>query len=132
MADQAVSSRLRTLLELALEDYEIKTTVSLAKHPIAQNLEDCHSIESITTLLQDQARPFGEFRGRDRIMKSIRSTVSLLYKLSGTTALGDGIGLVRQKALMMVFHVSDIVLQAFPPARALHTGLGVLLAVCLS
>ena len=65
-------------------------------------------------------------------MKSIRSTVSLLYKLSGTTALGDGIGLVRQKALMMVFHVSDIVLQAFPPARALHTGLGVLLAVCLS
>jgi len=132
MADQSVSSRLRTLFELALEDYEIKTTVSLANHPIAQKLKDCHSIESITTLLQDQARPFGEFRGRDRIMKSIRSTVSLLYKLSGTTALGDGIGLVRQKALMMVFHVSDIVLQAFPPARALHTGLGVLLAVCLS
>ena len=134
MADQSVSSRLRTLFELALEDYETKTTVSLAKHPLAQKLEQCHSIESITTLLQDQARTFGEFRGRDRIMESIRSTVLVLYKLSTTAALGDGIGLpvVRQKTLMTVLHVSDIVLQAFTPAKALNTSLGVLLAVCLS
>lgn len=33
-------------------------------------------------------------------MKSIQSTVSLLYKLSTTVALGDGIGLVRQKILL--------------------------------
>ena len=32
----------------------------------------------------------------------------------------------------MVFHVSDIVLQAFSPTKALHTGFGILLAVCLS
>ena len=62
-------------------------------------------------------------------MKSIRSTVSFLYKLSGTAALGDDLGLVRQKAPMTGFHVSDIVLQAFSPAKALYTGLGVLLAV---
>jgi len=30
---------------------------------------------------------------------------------------------------MTVFHVSDIILQAFPPAKALHTGLDVLLTV---
>jgi len=132
MTDQSVSSRLRTLFELALEDYEIKTKISLAKHPLAQKLENCHSVESIATLLQDQAGTFGEFRGRYRIMESIRRTVSFLDKLSATAALGDGIGLVRQKVLMTVFHVSDIVLYAFPPAKALHTGLGVLVDVCLS
>jgi len=130
MADHSVSFRLRTLFELALEDYEIKTQISLANHPLAQKLDNCHSIESIAILLQDQARTFGETRGRDRVMKSIRSTVSFLYKLSATAALGNDLGLVRQNLLMTVFHVSDIVLQTFPPAKALHTGLGVLLTVC--
>ena len=132
MTDQSVSSRLRTLFKLALEDYEIKTKISLAKHPLAQELENCHSVDSITTLLHDQARAFSEFQGRDRIIKPNKSTVSFLYKLSATAALGDGIGLVRQKSQMMVFHVFDIHLQAFPPAEALRTALGVLLAVCLS
>jgi len=122
----------RTIFDLALEDYEIKTKISLAKHPLAQKLENCHSVESMTTLLQDQARISGEFRERDRITKSIGSTVSYLYKLSASAALGDGMGLVRQKTLMTVFHVSDIVLQAFPLAKALHTSLGVLFDVCLS
>jgi len=110
MTDQSVSSRFRTLFESALEDYEIKTKISLEKHPLAQKLENCHSVELITTLLQDQAKTFGESRGKDRITKSIKSTVSFLYKLSATAALGDDLGLVRQKTLMVVFHVSDIVL----------------------
>jgi len=129
MTDQSVSSRLRALFELALEDYEIKTKISLAEHSLAQKLESCHSVGSITTLLQDQARAFGEFQRRDRMMESIGSTVSSLDKLSATAALGGSIGPVRQKVLMKAFHVSDIVLQAFPPAKALQTGLGVLLAV---
>ena len=86
----------------------MKTKISLAEHPLAQKLENCHSIDSITTLLQDQARSSGEFRGRD-IMKSIRRIVSFLCKLSDTAALGDGMGLVRQRMLMTVFRVSDIV-----------------------
>ena len=132
MTDQSVPSRLQTLFELALRDYETHTKISLAEHPLAQKLEDCHSIESITTLLQDQARSFGEFRARDRMTKSIKSTTSFLYKLSAIAALGDDMGLVRQKTPMSVFHVSDIIPQAFPPAKALYTGIGVLLAVCLS
>ena len=110
MTDQSVSSRFRTLFESALEDYETKTKISLEKHPLAQKLEDCHSVESITTLLQDQARTFGESQGKDRIAKSIRSTVSFLYKLSATAALGDDLGLVCQKTPMTVFRVSDTVL----------------------
>ena len=134
MTDQPVSSHLRTLFELALEDYEIKTEISLAKHPLAQKLDNCNSAESIATILQDQARTFGEFRGSDRIMESIRSTVSFLEKLSATASLSDVIGQVRpsQKVLMTVFHVSDIVLQTSSLDKALHAGLGVLLAVCFS
>ena len=125
MADQSVSFRHQTPFELALQDYEINTKISLAEHPLAQELEDCHSVESIIKVLQDQARSFGEFRGNDKVMKSIESTVSFLYKLSSTAALDDGISLVRRKTLMPAFHVSDTVIQA------LHTGLGVLLVVCL-
>jgi hypothetical protein len=102
MTDQSVSSRLRSLFELALEDYEIQTKISLAKHPLAQKLENCHSLESITiTLLQDQAETFNEFRGRDRMIKSISSTASSIFRLSATVALGDDIcPPVRQKTLM--------------------------------
>ena len=103
MTDQSVSSRLRSLFELALEDYEIQTKISLANHLLAQKLESCHSLESITTtLLQDQAGTFGEFQGRERIVKSIKSTVSSLFKLSATAALGDATGIrpVRHKTLM--------------------------------
>ena len=32
---------------------------------------------------------------------------------------------------MGLFHVSDIALQAFPPVEEIHTGLGVLLVVCV-
>jgi len=130
MTDQSVSSRFRTLFEVALEDYEIKTKISLEKHPLTQKLENCHSVESITTLLQDQARAFGKARGEDRITKPIKSTVSFLYKVSATAAFGVDLGLVHQRILMAVFHVSDIVFQAFPPTKALQTGLGILLTVC--
>ena len=65
-------------------------------------------------------------------MESIRSTVSFLEKLSATASLSDGIGQVRQKVPMTVFHVSDIVLQAFSPTKALHAGLGVLFVVGFS
>jgi len=84
----------------ALEDYEKLTNISLAEHPLAKQLESCHSVESISSLLQDHARAFSELPGSDRILKSIRSIVSFLFKLSATAALCDNIGLVRQKTLM--------------------------------
>ena len=130
MPDQPGSSRLRPLFESALQDYKVKTNITLAKHPVAEQLENCHSVESITALLQGQMRAFSDFRGSDRIMTSIKSTVSFLYELSATASLNNDAGLVCQKALMELSHVSDVVLQAFPPANAIYTGLGVLLAVC--
>ena len=127
MSDQSGSSRLQALFELALRDYESTTNITLAKHPLAEKLEKCQSVESIIALLQDQAKGF---RGSDRIMRSIGSTVSVLDQLSTITTLGGAVGLVRQKTLTRMTHISDIVPKAFPPATVIQAGLGVLLAVC--
>ena len=97
MGDQSGSTRFRAPFESALEAYEKKTGITLAEHPLALQLQSCHSVEDITTLVQDQASAFGEFRGKDRIMKSIKSTASILATLSATASFGDAIGLVRHK-----------------------------------
>ena len=105
MSDQSGSFRLQALFRSALEDYEKQTNISLAKHPLAEQLESCHSVESISSLLQHHARAISELRGSDRILKSIKSIVSFLYKFSATAAFGDDIGLVRQKMLMGMLHL---------------------------
>ena len=107
MADQSQSSHFRVLFESALQDYQKQTGTTLASHPLAEKLQNCDSAESVTALLQEQARAFTEFRGGDgKIMKSLTTVVSVLYTLSASTALGGAIGLVRRKASKL-FHVSD-------------------------
>ena len=110
MSDQPGSSRLRALFKVALRDYEATTNLTLANHPLAEQLENCHSVESVTSLLQYQVQAMREFPGSGRMMKSIESTVSVLHKLSAIDALGVTIGLVRQNMLIEMFRFSDIVL----------------------
>ena len=105
MSDQSKSFRLQVLFQSALEDYEKQTNISLAKHPLAEQLERCHSVESISSLLQDHVTAISELRGSDRVLKSIKSIVSFLYKFSATASFGDDIGLVRQKMLMGMLHL---------------------------
>jgi hypothetical protein len=95
MSDQSGFPHFRALFESALRAYDKKTGVILAEHPLALQLLNCRSAESITALLQDQARQFGQFEGKDKIMKSIEDTVSNLSTLSATAVLGGANGLVR-------------------------------------
>ena len=95
MSDNLQSSRLEALFQSALHDYEQQTGIPLSKHPLAEQLQDCQSVDSITDLLQEQARVFGEFRGSDKIMKSLKSVVSALSRVSAVAAVGQDIGLVR-------------------------------------
>ena len=99
MGDQSGSAHFQTLFDSALQAYEKKTGVSLAKHVLATQLQDCHSVESITMLIQHQAKDLSDFRGKSRIMNLIQNTVSILSTLSANSALGGSIGLVRQDAL---------------------------------
>src|SRR5260221_12568998 len=101
MADHSTSTHVRALFDSALQAYEKKVGVTLVEHPLAVQLQSCHSVESITTFLQDQVQAFSDFRESDRVIKSIKSTASILTKLSATASPAlDHIGLVRQKALM--------------------------------
>ena len=103
MADQSQSSHFRILFESALQDYQNQTGTTLATHPLAQQLQNCHSIESVTSVLQDQAQAFREFRGGDsRIMKSLKGVVSVLYTLDAGAALGEAIALVCRKILLSI------------------------------
>jgi hypothetical protein len=101
MADQSQnsqSSRFRVLFESALQDYQIQTGTTLPNHPLSETLQSCDSVDSVTAVLQEQARPFTEFRaGDDKIIKSLKSVVSVLYTLCASTALGEAFGLVRPK-----------------------------------
>jgi hypothetical protein len=55
---------------------------------LAIQLQSCHSVESVTTVLLDQAQTFSQFRGGDRVLKSIKNTLSILNTLSDTITLG--------------------------------------------
>jgi hypothetical protein len=103
MADQSGSHRFQALFESALQAYGRKTGVTLAQHPLAVQLQSCHSVDDITTLLKERAQAFGNFRERDRMMKSIETTVSILTPLSDAAPLVDALGVVCQKALVACF-----------------------------
>jgi hypothetical protein len=95
MTDQSRSSRLQVLFEAALQDYQNQTGIALDRHPLAERLQYCDSVESVTALLREQTQAFSEFQERDKILKPLKKAVSVLHKLSSTANFGQDIGLVR-------------------------------------
>ena len=98
MADQ---SRFCAVFDSALRSYEKEAGVKLVDHPLTLQLQSCHSAESIIAVLQDQAQAFGGFQGSDRVVKTIRSTVSILTRLSTTVSLAVDINLVCLQMLIV-------------------------------
>ena len=94
------TSTFRDLFNAALQDYQNQTGNSLIDHPFAKKLESCNSVDSITSILEEQAQIFRDFRGDDgKLVKSIKYSVNVLYTLSTNTA---SIGLVRQKPFINI------------------------------
>ena len=107
MADQSRSARFQALFESALQAYEKKTGITLAKHPLAVQLQSCHSVEDVNAVFQGQAKAFSDFQASGKIMKAIKTTVSILTPISGAAAFADAVGLVRQKVLMRMSYISE-------------------------
>jgi hypothetical protein len=97
MADRSGFARFQALFDEALQAYQQRTGVNLVTHPLALKLQNCHSTEDITQLLQDQAQTFSDFQENDRIVKSIKTIVSILSPLSTVASLVGASGVVRQK-----------------------------------
>jgi len=111
MSHPSPSLSFNLLFEIALQNYEKQTGMKLVEHPLAKQLEICNSVGRITAILQETAQPLREFRGDSgKLMKSLQATVHVLYTVSTSTALGEGIGL------------------PFPPAKAIFAGIAILLA----
>jgi hypothetical protein len=106
MTDQPGSSRFQALLESALQLYEKKAGVTLADfgESLVIQLQSCHSIDHISTLLQDKVQAFDDLQQRDRILKSIKATVSILAPISAISSAADDLGLVRQRSSRPVLH----------------------------
>src|SRR5712691_7731723 len=97
------------LYNSALQDYTTQTGTNLVDHPFAKQLEKCESVDSISSLLQENIRKFLEFRREDgRIIKSLKCAVHVLHTLSTSTVLGEGIGLVRPKPVIPISYTSRI------------------------
>jgi hypothetical protein len=94
MSDESSSPYFRALFEAALQDYENQTSITLAKHPLAEQLQTCDSVENIIALFPQD---LSEFRGDDKLTKLLKSVVSILCAISITAKLGRFIGLVYQK-----------------------------------
>jgi hypothetical protein len=91
------------LYNSALQDYTTQTGTNLIDHPFAKQLEKCESVDTISSLLQENVRRFCEFRREDgKITKSLKCAVHVLYTLSTSTVLGEGVGLVRTKAAISI------------------------------
>ena len=95
MDDQSGSSRSQALFEVALTDYEKKTGIALDKHPFAEQLQSCDTVESVTVVLREQIQDFSELREGDKVLKPLKRALSVLHTLSAAANFGQDIGLVR-------------------------------------
>ncbi|KAH9039669.1 hypothetical protein EDB85DRAFT_2272704 [Lactarius pseudohatsudake] len=103
------SSQFDSIINAALNEFKEKTGKNLLDDWLAKELQSCNSVEAVMDIIQGQAEAFDKFRnGGSKLMKWIRSSVHVLYTISAT--LGDGVGAV------------------VPSAKAVFTGIGVLLA----
>jgi hypothetical protein len=99
MSDASSSSPgLQLLFDAALQGYEKQTGTKLIDHPIARELENCHSVDSIMDIIQQQARALIEHQeGDGKVMNSLKRAVHVLHALSTNTALSVGIGVVSRR-----------------------------------
>jgi hypothetical protein len=128
MAHQSEPARFQTLFETALRAYEEKAGIPLTEHPFVLKLQSCDTVEAITAIFQAQAQGFSGQQGSDEIMKSIKTTVSILSELSSASSLADAFGLVRHSALT-VSPTSNFDSQIFTPVKAIQACLAILLDV---
>jgi hypothetical protein len=130
MAEQTGPTRFHALFESAMQAYQKMTGITLAEHPLAVQLQSCNSLDSITAILQGQAQAFSNFRESHGIMKSIKTTVSILTSLGAAVSFADTFEMVRQRVPLACFTSLTGFLQPFPPAKAIYSGLAILLDVC--
>jgi hypothetical protein len=81
----ADSQKLFDLFTASLQEYEKQAGIALSEYPLAEQLRNSDSAETVIAILQEQVLlvpTSSEFGGTDRIAKSLCSIVSVTYTLS--------------------------------------------------
>jgi hypothetical protein len=119
MSQPSSSSTFQAIFNTALQDYKDKTGSSLVDHPFAKQFQECDSVESITTILEEQARIFREFRDHGKLVNSLKCLVNILCSPFFTTVLDKGVGLlVCLKKHSLVYPVEDGYSTAIPASKS--------------
>jgi hypothetical protein len=79
---------LHALFETALEDYKKQTGIELAKHPLAERLQNCASPESFTCILRKEDQDFKEFWEKDKVLRPLKNVFIVLSFLPPAANLG--------------------------------------------
>ena len=77
------------LFQTALDDYEKQTGIELTKHPLAERLQECNSVESVTDILREQAKDLDKFREKDRVLKPLKKVLTVLHLISSAPSVAD-------------------------------------------
>jgi hypothetical protein len=88
-------SGLRVLFEAALEDYEKQTGIDLAKHPLAERLQDGNTVDTVIVILREQTQDFKAFRDKDNVLTSLKKVLTVLNILPSAADFTQDVGLVR-------------------------------------
>ena len=114
----------------ALADYSDLTGIDLTKNPFAEKIERSNSLEAILELLQEREKSFKDYRGGNRrLISCLGPGVKVLHTFSGI--VGEGVSLVSVTYLPVNLLTRPHQVP-FSPAKAVFTGIDVLLAVPLS
>jgi hypothetical protein len=95
MSDQSGSTHLRVLFDTALEDYKQQMGIELLKHPLAERLQYCNTVDSVTAILREQAQDLKEFRDKDKVLGPLEKVLTVLHRVFSDVNFAQDIGLVR-------------------------------------
>ena len=89
MSDEPGSSHLHVLFQTALDDYEKQTGIELARHPLAERLQDCNSVEAVTAILREQRHDLNKFQEKDKVLKPLKKVLTVLHIISSVPSVAD-------------------------------------------
>ena len=86
-------SNLDSIFNAALQAYKKKTGKDITSHPLATELQSCHSPDAVLAVLRSQIPSLDQSQsGDERFATCLAPIVNVLYAFTAT--LGDGVGLV--------------------------------------
>jgi len=89
-------SNLNSIFSSAFQAYTKKTGKDITSHPLAAEIQACHSPDAILAVLQSQFAALGQSQSDNEGSTSTKwliPTINVLYSFSA--ALGEGVGLVN-------------------------------------